>query len=38
MGIKVDLKKHEAADLESISERDKGLARQVEEYNVSCIN
>ena len=33
MGIKVDVKKHETAAV--MSERDKELARQVEEYNVS---
>ena len=32
MGIKVDVKKHETAAV--MSERDKELARQVEEYNV----
>ena len=32
MGIKVNVKKHETAAV--MSERDKELARQVEEYNV----
>ena len=32
MGIKVDVKKRETAEV--MSERDKDLARQVEEYNV----
>ena len=32
MGIKVDVKKHAA--VQAMSERDKDLARQVEEYNV----
>ena len=32
MGIKVDVKKHETAAV--MSERDKELARQVEEHNV----
>ena len=32
MGNKVDVKKHATAEV--MSERDKDLARQVEEYNV----
>ena len=35
MGIKVDVKKYETAAI--MSERDKELARQVEEYNVRKI-
>lgn len=33
--MKVDIKKQEAA--EAISQRDKELARQVEEYNVNIV-
>ena len=35
MGIKVDVKKHETAAV--MSERDKELARQVEQYNVRYV-